>query len=242
MTKIHNIIQNTVTIFKKELRAYFNSAAAYVLIVVFLALTGWFYVNDIFLYNVASMRLFFDIVPLIFLFIVPALTMRLISEERKTGTIELLTTKPVSDIEIVLGKFFAALALLFCAILPTLFYYITLASLGNIDNGPVVGGYIGLMLMAAVYISLGIFASSLTENQIVAFIIGFILILTLYFLDKILLYFPDWLASAVEYMGIGYHYANIARGVVDTRNIIYFLSAIVFALNLTLLSLKRRKW
>lgn len=242
MANITEYFQNSITIFKKELRAFFNSAVAYVLIVVFLGLTGWFYVNDIFLYNVASMRMMFDIIPLIFLFIIPALTMRLISEERKTGTLELLATKPVKDYEIIIGKFSAAFALIALALLPTLIYFVTLLSLGDIDIGPVIGGYLGLLLMAAVYISLGMLASSLTDNQIVAFILGFVLVLVLFFFDKILLYLPEWLASIVEFIGIDFHYSNIARGVIDSRNIIYFLSAIVFALNLSWLSLQRRKW
>ena len=233
---------NVGIMFRKELRSYFNSAIAYVLIIVFLCLLGWFYVNNIFLYNVSSMRSMFDIIPIIFLFFVPALTMRLISEEKKSGTIELLTTKPINDIEIVLGKFFAAWALIALALLPTLLYYISVASVGKIDNGPIIGGYIGLLLMAGVYISIGLFASCLTENQIIAFIMGFVFVLVLFFLDKILLYLPDWMASSVEYFGIDYHFSNIARGVVDSRDIIYFLSVIIFSLMLSVRWLNRRKW
>jgi ABC-2 type transport system permease protein len=230
------------TIFIKEMRSFFNSTIAYILIVLFLALTGWFYVNNIFLINVASMRDLFSIIPLIFLFIVPAVTMRLFSEEKKTGTIELLTTKPIQDLEIVLGKFLAAWALIGITLLPTLFYFITIASLGSLDIGATIGGYIGLILMAAVYISLGIFASSLTENQIVAFIIGLAFTLVLYFCDKFLVFLPDWSASIIEYVGVDYHYTSIARGVIDSRDLIYFFSALGFSLYLTVLSLDRRKW
>ncbi len=230
------------TIFRKELRSYFNSAVAYVVIVVFLAIIGWFHTSNLFLSNVASLRLMFELVPAVFLFVVPAITMRLLAEEKKTGTIELLSTKPLHDAEIVVGKFLAAWALIGIALLPTLVYYVTIASIGNIDNGPVIGGYIGLMLMAGVYVAVGLLASSLTDNQIVAFIIGFLFVFVLFMLDKILIYVPDFMTSIVEYLGVDYHFGNIARGVVDSRDIIYFLSALGLSLYLSVISLMRRKW
>ena len=233
---------NVGTIFRRELRSYFNSAMAYVVIVVFLAILGWFESNNLFLSNVASLRLVFELAPAIFLFVIPAITMRLLSEEKKSGTIELLTTKPLHDWEIVLGKFFAAWALIGIALLPTLIYYITIASLGDVDNGPVIGGYLGLFLMAGVYAAVGLLASSLTENQVVAFIIGFAFVFALFMLDKILLYVPDWTTSVVEFLGIDYHFSSIARGVIDTRDIIYFLSVLGFSLYLTTVSLARRSW
>src|SRR5512140_3074958 len=168
--------RHTGTIFRKELRSYFNSAVAYVVLVVFLAIIGWFHTSNLFLANVASLRLMFELVPAVFLFVIPAITMRLLAEEKKSGTIELLSTKPLHDGEIVLGKFLAAWALIGLALLPTLIYYVTIAALGKIDNGPVVGGYVGLMLMAGVYVAIGLLASSLTENQVIAFIIGFVFV------------------------------------------------------------------
>ena len=233
---------NVGTIFKKEVRSYFNSAVAYVVIVVFLAIVGWLYTSSMFLVNVASLRLMFEWIPLVFLFVVPAVTMRLLAEEKKAGTIELLTTKPLHDVEIVLGKFLAAWALIGIALLLTLVYYVTIAFLGKIDNGPVIGGYCGLMLMAGVYVAIGLFASSLTENQVVAFIIGFVFVFILFMLDKILIYVPESLTSIVEFLGIDYHFANITRGVIDSRDVIYFLSLLGFMLYLTVLSLGRRKW
>ena len=234
--------RHTGTIFRKELKSYFNSAVAYVVIVVFLAIIGWFFTSNLFLSNVASMRLMFDLVPAVFLFVAPAITMRLLAEEKKSGTIELLATKPLYDVEIVMGKFLAAWALIGLALLPTLIYYITIASIGSIDNGPVIGGYIGLMLMAGVYIAVGLFASSLTDNQIVAFIIGFLFVFVLFMLDKILIYIPDFMASTVEFLGVDYHFSNIARGVIDSRDIIYFLSVLGFSLYLSVISLESRKW
>lgn len=235
-------LSNTKTIFRKELRSYFNSAVAYVVIVVFLAIVGWVYTSSMFLINVASLRLMFEWIPLVFLFVVPAITMRLLAEEKKAGTIELLTTKPIHDWEVVVGKFFAAWILIGVALLPTLIYYIMIAFLGDIDNGPVIGGYIGLLLMAGVYIAVGLLASSLTENQIVAFIVGLLLMFALFLMDKVLIFVPDFMTSVVEYLGIDFHFSNIARGVIDTRDVVYFLSVLGFSLYLSVVSLGRRKW
>ena len=233
---------NINAIMRREVKSYFNSAIAYVVIVVFLAIVGWFHTSNLFLSNVATMRLLFELVPIVFLFVVPAVTMRLLSEEKKSGTIELLTTKPLHDAEIVLGKFLAAWTLIGVALLLTLVYYITIAALGKIDNGPVVGGYLGLMLMAGVYVAIGLLASSLTENQVIAFIIGFVFVFTLFMLDKVLIYIPDAFASIVEFLGIDYHFGNVARGVIDSRDLIYFFSLLGFMLYLTVVSLGRRKW
>ena len=233
---------NVGTIFKKEVRSYFNSAVAYVVIVVFLAIVGWLYTSSMFLVNVASLRMMFEWIPLVFLFVVPAVTMRLLAEEKKAGTIELLTTKPLHDWEIVAGKFLAAWALIGVTLLPTLIYYITVAFLGDIDNGPVAGGYLGLLLMAGVYVAIGLLASSLTENQIVAFIVGLLIMFAFFMMDKILLFIPDFITSVVEYLGIDFHFSNIARGVIDSRDIVYFCSMLGFTLYLSVVSLERRKW
>lgn len=233
---------NVRTIFRRELQSYFNSAIAYVVLVVFLAITGWFHTSSLFLANAATLRLMFEIVPLVFLFVVPAITMKLLSEEMKSGTIELLTTKPLHDFEIVLGKFLAAWMLMGVALLLTLVYYFTITTIGRIDNGPVIGGYFGLMLTAGVYVAIGLFASSLTENQVIAFIIGFVLVFCLFMLDKILIYVPESMASIVEFLGIDYHFSNVARGVIDTRDVVYFFSLLGFMLYLTVLSLGRRRW
>jgi ABC-2 type transport system permease protein len=241
-TEIQASWNNIQTISRRELQSYFNSAIAYVVLVVFLAIIGWFHTSNLFLANIATMRLMFELVPLVFLFVVPAITMRLLSEEKKSGTIELLTTKPLHDYEIVFGKFLAAWALVGVGLLLTLVYYLTITSIGKIDNGPVLGGYFGLMLTAGVYVAIGLFASSLTENQVIAFIIGFVFVFVLFMLDKILIYVPESLASIVEFLGIDYHFSNIARGVIDTRDAMYFLSLIGFMLYLTVLSLGRRKW
>ena len=179
-----------------------------------------------------------------FLFFVPAITMRLLAEEKKSGTLELLTTKPVRDVEIVLGKFLAAWALLAAALAPdACSMSITVGGARHRStSGRSSPGYLGLMLMGGVYIAIGIFASSLTENQIVAFIVSFLIVLALFLMDKVLMYVPEGLASTMEYLAIDYHFSNIARGVIDSRDIIYFGSLLGFSLYLATVSLERRKW
>jgi ABC-2 type transport system permease protein len=235
-------LSNVGPIFRRELHSYFNSPVAYVVIIVFLSIIGWFFTSNLFLMNVSSLRVVFELVPLIFLFFVPAITMRLLAEEQKSGTLELLTTCPVRDIEIVLGKFLAAWALLAAAITPTFLYVITVAALGSLDLGPVLTGYLGLLLMGGVYIAIGILASSLTENQIVAFILSFLIILALFLMDKVLMYVPEAFASTMEFLAIDSQFSNIARGVIDSRNILYFASLLGFSLYLATVSLERRKW
>lgn len=235
-------LSNVFPIYQRELRSYFNSPIAYVVIVVFLAIVGWFFTNNLFLANIASLRLVFELVPLVFLFFVPAITMRLLAEEKKSGTLELLATKPVRDVEIVLAKFLAAWTLLAAALLPTLLYLITLVAIGDIDVGPVVTGYVGLLLMGGVYIAVGVLASGLTENQIIAFIVGFLFVFALFMIDKVLLYVPEAFSSTLEFLGVDYHFSNIARGVIDSRNVVYFFSVIGFSLLLATVSLERRKW
>ena len=242
LPKVFGMFSNVGTIFKKELRSYFNSAVAYVVIVVFLAIVGWMYTSSMFLINVASLRMMFELIPLVFLFVVPAITMRLLAEEKKAGTIELLTTKPLHDWEIVAGKFLAAWALIGIALIPTLIYYITIVFLGDIDNGPVIGGYLGLLLMAGVYVAVGLLASSLTENQIVAFIVGLLMMFAFFMMDKVLIFVPDFMTSIVEYLGIDFHFSNIARGVIDSRDVVYFGSVLGFTLYLSVVSLEKRKW
>ena len=235
-------LSNVLPIYRRELRSYFNSPVAYVVIVVFLAIIGWFFTSNLFLMNVASLRIVFELVPLIFLFFVPAVTMRLLAEEKKSGTLELLTTKPVRDVEIVLGKFLAAWTLLAASLAPTILYLVSVMAIGKIDMGPVFTGYLGLLLMGAVYIAIGLLASSLTENQIVAFILSFLIVFALFMMDKILIYVPEGFASTIEFLAIDYHFSNIARGVIDSRNIIYFGSLLGFSLFLATVSLQRRKW
>ena len=235
-------MNNILAVAKKELKSYFNSPIAYIIITVFLLISGWFFATGLFLVNEASLRNVMGVVPLIFIFFIPAITMRLISEEKKIGTIELMLTMPVRDSEIILGKFFASLALLAIALLFTWIYWITIALLGNPDAGPIWGGYIGLLLMGSAYLAIGVYASSVTENQIVSFIIAFIIIFFFFMLDKVLIFTPPALAPILEYLSIDYHFNNIARGVIDSRDVIYYLSLTIFALSLASHTLAKRKW
>jgi len=235
-------MRNVLPILRKELRSYFNSPIAYILLTVFLLIAGWFFSTNLFLMNQATLRSAFGVIPLIFIFIVPAITMRLVSEEKKSGTIELLVTMPIKEMEIVLGKFLAAFLLLAIALAFTLFYWFTIALLGKADVGPIIGGYLGLLLMGATYLAIGIFASAMTENQIVAFIISFLIIFVLFMLDKVLFFVPTGIATIMEYMSIDYHFNNISRGVIDTRDVIYYLSVIVLGVTLAGHMIERRKW
>ncbi len=236
-------MSNHVAVFcKKELRSFFDSPIAYIVITIFLLISGWFFFNDLFLVNQASMRNLFGIVPFIFMFFVPAITMRQISEEKKSGTIELLVTLPVKDYQIILGKFTAGLILICSALVLTWVYALVLSGLGNLDTGAVVAGYIGLVFLGAAYLSIGMFTSSLTQNQIVAFITSFVIIFALYMADKTLMFVPGFMASFLEYLSVGYHFSNIARGVIDSRDVIYYLSLIFFFLFLAVRTLESRKW
>lgn len=234
-------MRNIKIILGKELRSFFNSPVAYIIIVVFLLILGWFFTNSLFVQNLATLRTVFEFTPFLMLFFAPAITMRMISEERKSGTLELLLTKPVRDSEIIIGKFFAAWILFALALLPTLFYCGTIVLLGKIDPGPLIGGYLGLFLVGGGFLALGIVGSTLTENQVVAFIVSFLIVFAFYMLDKVLIYFPSEIASILQYLGIDYHFANVARGVVDTRNLIYYISLIGFALIFATAMLERRK-
>ncbi|HEX9614431.1 MAG TPA: ABC transporter permease subunit [Bacteroidota bacterium] len=242
ITALGSRYRNIGPIYFKELRSYFNSAVAYVVIVVFLAFVGWFYASNIFLINLASMREMFETARWVLLFIIPAITMRLLAEEKKSGTIELLATKPVHDDEIIIGKFLAAWSLITLALLPTLVYYGTIAFYGEVDNGPIIGGYLGLILMSGVYVAIGLFASSVTDNQIVAFIVGIALITTLFVLDKVLVFVPEGFVSLFEYLGVDFHFLNMARGVIDSRDLVYFGSVLGCMLFFSMISLARRKW
>jgi ABC-2 type transport system permease protein len=235
-------MKKTVPIFRRELSAYFFSPMAYIVISVFLLITGWFFTSELFLSNSSSLRNVFEIITFIFIFFIPAFTMRLLSEERKSGTIELLVTMPVSDLEIVLGKYFAGLGLLIVALFFSLPYAFTLMVLGQPDIGMLISGYLGLVLLGASYVSIGVFASTVSKNQVVAFIIAFTIIFTLWLIDKFLIIMPVYLVPMLQFLSIDYHFNNIARGVIDSRDLLYYLSLIVFMLSLSKLSLERRKW
>ncbi len=233
----------TAILVKNELRNFFHSASAYVVLVVFLLITGWFFASPLFLIGQAELRSLFDTIPWIFLLFIPAITMSSITKEKTTGTLETLATLPLKESQIIMGKYWAALLLTMIGILFTVVHFATIVALGtNIDYGAILCGYLGLILIGAVYSAIGIFTSSLTNNQIVAFIISFLFIFFFVIIEYILIFLPGTLVEIFQYLSIGYHFSNISRGVIDTRNIIYFLSLIIFFLRLAVISLETRKW
>ncbi|MBU0507459.1 ABC transporter permease subunit [bacterium] len=234
-------MHNISYIFRREFRSYFDSPIAYIVLMFFLMISGYFFMSNLFLLDQANLRTLFGIVPLLFVFFIPAISMRLIAEEKKSGTIELLFTYPIRDSEIVIGKYLAALALIVVLLLFSIIYAITVSLLGDMDVGQTFSGYLGLFLMGAAYLAIGVFASSITENQIVAFIVALAISFFFFILDKILFFVPLSLANILEYLAIEYHFQSISRGVIDTRNIIYFLSMIFVGLLLASHALSRRK-
>jgi ABC-2 type transport system permease protein len=234
-------MRNTINIFKKEFKGYFISPIAYIVISIFLILTGWFFFSTFFLFGQAELRNFFSLLPVIFSFIVPAVTMRLFSEEFNTGSYELILTMPVSSLDIIIGKFLAAAAFIVIMLMPTLSYSIFISFIGELDWGPVVGGYVGAILLGAAFSTIGLFASSLTRNQIVAFIIGMAFCFTLTLIDKMLFFLPESALNVFQYLGANFHFQNIAKGIIDSRDILYFLSVSFVMLYGTNLVIQERK-
>ena len=231
-----------LVISRREIRTYFNSPVAYIVVPVFLVITGYLFFTQLFLEKQADMRGFFNIMPLLFMFLIPAITMRLLADEKSSGTLELLITMPVRDWEVVVGKFLAAMALLCTAIGLTLVFAITVKSLGPLDRGPTIGGYLGLVLMGGAYVSIGVMASSLTRNSIVSFIVAFAISFALYLLGRLTQFLPEALQRLVAYLSIDGHFENIGRGVIDTRDLIYYLSVMAVCLLVATLSLESRRW
>jgi len=239
-------------IFKKEIRSFLGSFIAYIVIGVFLILTGLFLWmikgNNVFELGIASLQVMFEIAPYILIFLVSAITMKSISDEKRLGTLEILTTKPITDSAIIAGKFFASVTLIAIAILPTLYYFYAVYQLatpiGNVDIGATIGSYFGLILLAACYASIGMFSSSLTDNQIVALITS--MLLNFFFFGVLsMLGDASWLnfiGKSLEWFGLEFHYDSISRGLVDTRDVIYFVGFILVFLGLTKIVFESRKW
>lgn len=242
-----------LALFKKEISSFLNSLIGYLVIIVFLLINGLFLWVFPLQFNIldfgfASIDNLFMLSPFVFLFLIPAITMRSFADEQKTGTIELLLTKPISDMQIIGAKYLAGLVLVLFALLPTLVYFVSVYKLGlppgNIDMGGTWGSYLGLLFLAAGFVAIGIFASSLAENQIVAFIIavllcgflyiGFEFIYSLSLFGKIDLF--------IQSLGMNAHYISMSRGVIDSRDVLYFGSLIAIFLLLTKIKLESRKW
>ncbi|MCF8240699.1 MAG: ABC transporter permease subunit [Melioribacteraceae bacterium] len=232
------------TITKRELRSFFDSLIAYILLIVFLGFSGfftWLFGSDIFFIGQATLQPFFSIAYWTLFFFIPALTMRMLAEEKRSGTIELLLTKSVSDWQVIIGKFLSCLILIGIALGLTLPYYITVWSIGPIDHGAVWTGYLGMILMSMTYISIGLFASSITTNQIVAFLLSlFIGVFFLIIFDVLANNFTGTLGQWLNYMSLSSHYESVSRGVIDSKDLIYFLSITYFGLVLAETSLAKR--
>ncbi len=217
----------------KEFKDYFISPIAYIVISLFLTVTGWFFFSAFFIFGRADMRDFFALLPITFSFVIPAVTMRLFAEEKNIGSYETLLTLPVSFMDIAIGKFIAATAFTIAMLLPTLAYPLLISTIGDLDPGPVIGGYLGTILLAGAYCSIGLLASSLTRNQIIAFIIGCAICFTLTILDKVLFFMPTAVIAVVEYISANFHFSNISKGIIDSRDLVYFLSVIFISIFFT---------
>lgn len=240
-------------LFKKEISSFLHSLIGYLVMGVFLLINGlflWVFPTDFNIpdFGYASLDGLFIMAPFVFLFLVPAVTMRTFAEEQRAGTMELLLTKPLTDMQIIGAKFLAGLALVLMSLLPTLVYFISVYRLGlppgNLDTGGIAGAYTGLFLLSAAFVAIGLFSSSITDNQIIAFILAVLLSGFMYigfdFIFSLSLFGPADLL--IQQIGIETHYQSISRGVVDTRDLLYFASLIALFLGLTRLSLSSRKW
>jgi len=242
-----------ITLFRKEISSFFSSLIGYIVITVFLLINGlflWVFPLEfnILDFGYASIENLFMLAPIVFLFLIPAITMRLFSDEKKSGTIEILLTQPLTDLEIILAKYFAGLVLILFSLLPTLIYFFSVYQLGlppgNIDTGGMWGSYIGLLFLGASFVAIGLFSSSITDNQIVSFIIAISLCGFLY-IGFEFIYSLDLFGNIdlfIKSLGINAHYTSMSRGVIDTRDIIYFISVIALFIIFTKFSLASRKW
>lgn len=240
-------------LFFKEIQSFFSSLIGYVVIGIFVLMLGlmmWVFPDfSILNYNYASLDQLFSLSPIIFLFLIPAITMRSFSEEMQNGTIEILLTKPVREFDIVAGKFLACLALVCIALIPTVLYFYSVYQLGspkgNIDVGSVVGSYFGLFLLAASFTSIGVFCSTLFKNQIVAFLCSVSLCYVFYFAFQFISKLPVFFGKTddiVQRIGMDYHYNALSKGLIELKDVVYFISIITLFLFFTIESLKRRKF
>ena len=240
-------------LFKKELNGFLNYLIGTIVVVVFLLIMGlflWIFPVqfNILDFGFANLDGLFILGPFVFLFLIPAITMRSFADEKKSGTLELLMTQPLSDLQVILAKFFAGIVLVVLSLVPTLFYVFTVYRLGlppgNLDLGSIWGSYIGLILLGSAFVSIGIFASSLTDNQIISFLLAvFICLFTYIGFELIYTYILSGKTGLlVQSLGLNAHYTSMSRGVIDTRDLIYFLSVMVLFIMLTRLRLESRKW
>ncbi|MBN2617796.1 MAG: ABC transporter permease subunit [Spirochaetales bacterium] len=228
--------RSILSIGKKEFLSFFLSPVGYIVIGIYLIVSGWFLFSTIFLTKSVSLRDFFNLMPMILSFMIPALTMKSFAEEYKTGSYEMLGTQPVTTMDIIIGKLLATWLFVIVMILPTLSYPLFLSTLGDLDSGVVLSGYIGALLLSGSFTAIGVFTSTLTQNQIIAFLIGAVICFFLTIIDGMVILLPNFIASIIEYISTGFHFQNISKGILDSRDILYFLSIIFLAV----LSTERR--
>lgn len=230
---------------KREFRSYFDSPIAYVAITVFLVISGvlFFYGGSgFFEEGEATLRPFFEWVPLIFVFYLPAVSMRLLADEKRSGTMELLVTMPVRDSEVILGKYVASLGFLAVSLLLSLVFPLVVALVGDPDWGPIVGGYLGLLLVGACYLGIGLMTSSWSQNQIISFVLALLIGGFFYFVDKLVGAVWESTRELFAYVSFHQHFQNISRGVIDTRDLVFYASLIAVSLMLATVTLQRRRW
>jgi len=235
-------MRNVFTIAKRELGSYFVSPIAYVVIAAFLAVTGYLFALILFYSREATMRYLFNNMTTILLFVAPILTMRLLAEEERTGTIELLLTSPVQDWEVVVGKYLASLVLFTLMLGLTAYYPLVLDIFGNPDRGAIVAGYLGLFLFGAALLAVGLFTSSVTGNQIVAAVLGIGLCILLWLTEALADFMGPPVSNLLSYLALGNHFFDFTKGIVDTKDVIYYLSVIAAGLSLATTTLSARRW
>jgi ABC-2 type transport system permease protein len=234
-------MRQVMLIFNKEFKDYFISPIAYIVIAVFLAVTGWLFFSTFFIYAQVELRRFFDLLPFLFALVVPIITMRLFSEELNVGSYELLLTLPVTTADIILGKFLAAVAFVGAMLIPTLSYPIFISFVGDLDWGVVVGSYLGALLLGAAYAGIGLFASSLTRNQIIACIVAMVICVVLSIINQMLFFFPQSVLDVISFLSSDVHFENISKGILDSRDLLYFLSVAFLGLYATHLVMQEKK-
>lgn len=230
-----------IVIMKRELKSYFTGPIAYIVTALFLIISGILFFSTFFMQKRAELRQFFSILPILLSFFIPALTMRLFSEEKRSGSFETLMTLPVTEVDVVMGKFLASFLGTLVMLCPTIIYAITAAICGSPDAGPIIGGYIGAIFLCASFTSIGLYASSITKNQIIAFFVGFVICIFLTMLDSFLVLLPGSVVNFFSYLCANVHFTSISKGIIDTRDIVYFISVTVLFLVMTVRAQKRAK-
>ena len=213
-----------IIIMKRELKAYFTSPVAYIVTALFLIVSGILFYSVFFLYNRAELRQYFSLLPVLLSLFIPALTMRIFAEERRVGSIETLMTLPVTELDVVAGKYVASFLSTLLMLAPTLFYILPTVIFGSPDFGPIIGGYLGAIFLCACFTAIGIFSTSVTKNQIIAFFTAMIICMALTMLDTFLIFLPSQIVSFFSYLSASGHFDSISRGIFDTRDLIYFVS------------------